>query len=109
MDHTRVIVLGSSQLTDGFRLIGVEVYPDATPETLESLLQHLETSEAHAFVLIEQYLARSPGPWLRRVRDEGGRIVVTELPALNAPGAYQPAVDELIRSTLGPAALEVPE
>lgn len=109
MDHTRVIVLGSSQLTDGFRLIGVEVYPDATQETLESLLQHLEAGDAHAFVLIEQHLARAPGPWLTRVRDEGGRIVVTELPPLNAPVTYQPAVDELIRSTLGPTALEIPE
>ena len=48
---------------------------------------------------------RPAGPWLSRLRDEGGRIVVTELPPLTAPHDYAPAVDEVVRAVLGPEAL----
>jgi vacuolar-type H+-ATPase subunit F/Vma7 len=106
VDSTRVIVFGSAQLTDGFRLIGVETHADATPDTVETLLQQLVARDQNALILIEHSLARQAGPWLQRVRNEGGRIIVTEIPSLNAPGAYRPAVDELVRSALGPSALE---
>ena len=106
MDGTRVIVFGSAQLTDGFRLIGVETHADATPETVETLLQQLVAREQNALILIEHSLARQAGACLQRVRNEGGRIIVTEIPSLNAPASYQPAVDELVRSALGPSALE---
>lgn len=106
MDHTRVIVMGAAQLTDGFRLIGVETYPDATPETVEKVLEQLSLQDANALILLEHGLARQGGHWLNRVRNEGGRIIVTEIPPLNAPASYAPAVDDLIVSALGPAALE---
>lgn len=101
-----MIVLGSAQLTDGFRLIGLETYPDATPETLEKLLKHLVATDATALILLEHALARESGAWLQRVRNEGGRIIITEIPPLHAPGSYQPAVDDLVKSALGPSALE---
>ncbi len=101
-----MIVLGSAQLTDGFRLIGLETYPDATPATVEKLLQHLVATDATALILLEHALARERGEWLQRVRHEGGRIIITEIPPLHAPGSYQPAVDDLVRSALGPSALE---
>jgi len=101
-----MIVLGSAQLTDGFRLIGLETYPDATPESVEKLLQHLVATDATALILLEHALARESGTWLQRVRNEGGRIIITEIPPLDAPGSYQPAVDDLVKSALGPSALE---
>ena len=106
VDSTRMIVLGSAQLTDGFKLIGLETYPDATPETLEKLLAHLVATDATALIFLEHALARASGAWLERVRNEGGRIIITEIPPLHAPGSYQPAVDDLVRSALGPSALE---
>jgi vacuolar-type H+-ATPase subunit F/Vma7 len=108
LDHTRVIVLGSAELTDGFRLIGVETHPDATPETVATLLRQLTDRDQNALVFIEHGLARRAGPALQRVRNEASRIVVTEIPPLNDPGSYKPAVDDLVRSTLGPSALEKP-
>jgi hypothetical protein len=42
---------------------------------------------------------------LNRLRNEGGRIVITELPPLHAPHDYAPAVDEVVRSVLGSEAL----
>lgn len=103
---TRMIALGSAALTGGFNLIGFETVADASPQSLEQLLAELFTSRQKALVLVEEGLARSNGPWLRRVRNEGGRIVVVEVPPLQAPADYRPPVEALVESILGPSALE---
>ena len=55
---------------------------------------------------ISGILAHAGGVWLNRLRNEGGRVVVTELPPLSAPHDYAPAVDDLVRAVLGPDALK---
>jgi hypothetical protein len=84
----------------------VETHAEATHETVERVLADLLRSGARALVFLEHHLAQGKGPWLERVRNEGGRIVVTEVPPLSAPDSYAPAVDGLMRTILGPAALE---
>ncbi len=101
----RLVVLGSAGLTEGFSLIGAEVYPDADEATVEHVLEDLVKQGAEALVLLETGLAHGPGHWLNRLRNEGGRILVTELPALSAPQDYTPAVDEVVRNVLGAEAL----
>ena len=59
-----------------------------------------------ALVLLETPLAHAGGPWLNRLRNEGGRIVITELPPLPSPQEYAPAVDEVVQALLGPDALK---
>ena len=102
----RLVVLGSAGLADGFSLIGAEVYPDADPATVEAVLEQLSRSGDAALVLLETPLSHAGGVWLNRLRDEGGRIVITELPPLPSPQAYAPAVDEVLRTVLGPEALK---
>lgn len=102
----RLVVLGSAGLTEGFSLIGAEVYPEASPEAVEKVLEQLVKEGCEALVLLESTLAHVGGPWLNRLRNEGGRIVVTELPPLSAPHDYAPAVDEVVRAVLGPEALK---
>jgi vacuolar-type H+-ATPase subunit F/Vma7 len=102
----RLVVLGSASLVEGFSLIGAEGYPDADPASVEQVLADLWASGDAALVLLEAHLARSEGEWLKRLRNEGGRIVVTELPPLSAPNDYAPAVDEVVRSVLGADALK---
>lgn len=104
-EGARLVVLGSAGLAEGFSLIGAEVYPDADAERVEAVLAELWASGAAALVLLEADLARGGGEWLRRLRNEGGRIVVTELPPLSAPAAYAPVVDEMVRQVLGGEAL----
>lgn len=104
-ERTRLVMLGSAGLAEGFGLIGAEVYADADPATVEQVLADLWASGDAALVLVEAHLARGEGEWLRRLRNEGGRIVVTELPPLSAPAAYAPAVDEVVRVVLGGEAL----
>lgn len=103
---TRIIAMGGAALAEGFGLIGVETYANATPEMLESLIAELVKRQEKALLFIEHDLARSGGQWLTRVRDQGGRIVVVEIPQLHAPRAYHPLVEDLVRNVLGPASLE---
>lgn len=102
----RLVVLGSAGLTEGFSLIGAEVYPDADSARVEEVLAQLVQDGSAALVLLESDLAHAGGAWLNRLRNEGGRIVVTELPPLSAPHDYAPAVDEVVRAVLGPEALK---
>lgn|GEM_PF-209419 len=104
--ETRLIVIGSAALTEGFGLIGFETLPDATIEELDEVLNALLKQRQKALVLVENHLARSNSPILTRVRMEGGRIVVAEIPRLDAPTDYHPQVEEMILSILGPNALE---
>lgn len=100
----RLVVLGSAGLADGFSLIGAEVHADADSATVEKVLEQLAHSGEAALVLLETPLAHAGGPWLSRLRNEGGRIVITELPPLPAPQEYAPAVDAVLRGVLGPGA-----
>lgn len=102
----RLVVLGSAGLTEGFSLIGAEVYPDADPGKVEEVLAQLARDGSQALVLLETRLAHAGGTWLNKLRNEGGRIVVTELPPLAAPRDYAPAVDDVVRAVLGPEALK---
>ena len=104
--NARLIVLGSAALTEGFSLIGAEVYADANAAKVEEVLEQLVKKGDQALVLLETHLAHAGGYWLNRLRNEGGHIVVTELPPLSAPQDYAPAVDEVVRNVLGPDALK---
>jgi vacuolar-type H+-ATPase subunit F/Vma7 len=104
-DSSRLIALGGAALTDGFKLIGFETYPDATLETLEEVLAELVNQDHSALVFLEQRLARSESAWLARAHT-AARIVICEIPALNEPDSYHPEVETLVRTVLGPNALE---
>lgn len=97
---TRVIAFGSAALMDGFRLAGVEIVPNATPGQLEALLRELVTGREKALVLVEAGLLDRPGPWLRRVQSEGGRVVVVQVPPLARATDYHPEVDRLIGQSM---------
>jgi vacuolar-type H+-ATPase subunit F/Vma7 len=102
----RLVVIGSAGLADGFSLIGAEIYSDADSSMVNEILAQLVKSGDEALVLLESHLAHAGGHWLDRLRNEGGRIVVTELPPLSAPYDYAPAVDDVVRAVLGPEALK---
>ena len=105
-NNARLVVLGSAGLASGFGLIGAEVHADADRATVETVLEQLAKSGDEALVLLEAHLAHAGGYWLNRLRNEGGRIVITELPPLPAPHDYAPAVDDVVRAVLGPEALK---
>lgn len=103
---TRLIAVGSAALVEGFGLIGFETYPDASVHDLEVLLDDLVRHRSTALILLESELARCPCRVLERIRSQYVSIVVVEVPQLNAPADFHPQVEELVRSVLGPSALE---
>jgi len=103
---TRIIVMGSAELMQGFALLGFEVWPDASGDDVEHLMLDLLRQEQKAFVLLESHLAHFHTPVLKRIRENGGNIIVTEIPSFNAPDKYHPVIDDLIVQALGPNALD---
>ncbi|MEW7978456.1 MAG: ATPase [gamma proteobacterium symbiont of Phacoides pectinatus] len=98
---TRMLFLGDATLTDGFRLIGFETRADPTEEELEEILHQLVTDRQNAFVVLDHRLSTSSAPLLARVRAEGGRIIITEVPPLDAPEQFHCKIDDEVRSLLG--------
>jgi len=99
---TRMLFLGDSALTDGFQLIGFETWPDPSVQQLEEVISELVNTRTNAFVVLDCRLAQQHARILERVRAEGGRIVVTEVPPLNEPDRFQSHIDRQLRSLLGP-------
>lgn len=104
--EARLIAMGSAPLMQGFALIGFETWPDADESTLETVLTGLLRERQRALVLLEPNLARCECTALKIVLSEGGRIVVSEIPPLNAPDDYQPALDELLATAIQGGAQE---
>lgn len=98
---TRMLFMGSAALTAGFQLIGFETWPDATTEQLDGVLRSLIEERQNAFVILDRDLARRGSPLLERVRTEGGRIVVTEIPPLNDPDEFTGVIDSRVKTLLG--------
>jgi hypothetical protein len=84
------VVLGSAGLAEGFSLIGAEVHPDADPAKVEEVLGQLVRTAAKPWSCWNRSLAHAGGHWLNRLRNEGGRIVVTELPPCRPPTITPP-------------------
>jgi vacuolar-type H+-ATPase subunit F/Vma7 len=103
----KLIFMGSQALAEGFALLGFEIFPDATAETVESELLKLLKSKERALVFIENSLTRQPGPSFLRARSEAG-IIITEIPPLSAPDSYHSSVEELVARVLGPSVLDKP-
>lgn len=101
MDNTRQIFVGDPALATGFRLAGFEVLAGAGVAELDAILQELQSSRAHAFVVIDQHLAESDSKRLAEVRREGGRILLTQVPSLTQPGRMHSSVDNHIQQLLG--------
>ena len=102
----RVVALGGAALMQGFALLGAETHEDATPEDVERVLADLLRSQDQALVFVENVLVTRGGHYLDRVRREGGRIIVSEIPPLDAPESYRPPVEALVVRVVGASALE---
>ncbi|MES9903860.1 MAG: V-type ATP synthase subunit F, partial [Sedimenticola sp.] len=98
---TRMLFMGDASLTDGFQLIGFETWPDPTTTELDHILRQLVESKQNAFIIIDSELSRRNPAMLQQIREEGGRIVVTEVPPLNDPENCYCVVDTQIQALLG--------
>lgn len=102
----RFIAMGSHALMDGFALLGFEVFPNVTVETVEKILAQLLKNREKALIFLENNLSQQPGKYLSQARSEAAGIIITEIPPLQSPDTYQPLVEELITRVLGTTALD---
>lgn len=96
--------MGGNALAEGFALLGFETFPDATLDMVEDILAELLKKQSQALVFLETNL--TVGPVFSQVRSESAGIIITEIPALNAPDSYRPSVEELVERVLGPSVLD---
>jgi len=101
LPDTRMIFMGDASLTDGFRLIGFQTWADPSMEEMEQILEELMQSRSSAFIILDSHLAEAHSAVLQRVRTEGGRIIITEVPPLNEPDNFHRDIDDKVQSLLG--------
>lgn len=77
---TRMLFFGDAALSDGFQLIGFQTWPDPAPGEFDRILGELLDTRASAFIIVDSQLIKQGSRLLERVRREGGRIVITEVP-----------------------------
>jgi len=98
---TRMIFLGEAALVDGFQLIGFETHADPDADEIDRILHDLEESGEKAFVVIGVSCSEQGSPAYRRLRSEGGRVVIAKVPPLADPSCFQCDVDQRVRTLLG--------
>lgn len=98
---TRMIFLGGPLLTDGFRLIGFETLTDPSVAQTDELISGLLHRNENAFLVIEQTESLAASRMLQQVRNEGGRIVITDVPTLQDPSCLHCELDKQIEKLMG--------
>jgi len=93
--------MGEAALSDGFHLIGFETMVEPTVEELELILRQLVAEKQKAFVVLDHRLAACDSPMLQLIRAQGGRIIITEAPPLNAPDNFHCEIDAQLHMLLG--------
>lgn len=100
---TRMLFLGEESLADGFRAIGFETHADPTPQEAERIVRELGRTREKALLVVDERVMSADIPSLKRVRREGGRIVVIAVPPLNAPTRLASEVADRVSVLFGSA------
>ncbi|MGE5153476.1 MAG: V-type ATP synthase subunit F [Bdellovibrio bacteriovorus] len=103
---TRMLFLGEESLADGFRLIGFETHANPVPEEIDRILRDLRRNREKAFVVVDDGVMAQEIHSLKRVRREGGRIVVIAVPSLSAPTVLASEVAERLAALFGTTAMQ---
>jgi vacuolar-type H+-ATPase subunit F/Vma7 len=102
----RQLAIGNSVLMDGFALLGMETYADLDITEIEKILTQLLRNKESALIFLQQNLLQADLPLLEQIRNEGGHILISEIPDILSANKYQAPVDHLIARVLGNSAVE---
>lgn len=91
---------------DGFALLGFETIVDPGAKGLEKLLAGIVASKQRTLIYLQQDLLDHDIALLDEIRNEGGSILISEIPPLHEPLNRHASIEDLISRTLGPSALE---
>ncbi len=98
---TRMLFMGEAALTDGFKLIGFETWADPSQEILDNELTRLLRNREKAFIILGHKLANCDSALLRKIRAEGGYIVITQVPSLAEPDNFHCEIDDRLQQLIG--------
>lgn len=101
-----VIAIGSQALMDGFALMGIRTLPDPDKTQVEHLLNELLRGKKRALIYLQHDFAADDIPSLKKLRQEGGDILIAEIPPLHQPDKRNSSLEALITRVMGPAVLE---
>ena len=102
----KIIAVGDSALMDGFALLGIKTYADESVDVINAMLKELDRDHETALVFIQQDPGNVRIPMLQQLRNQGGRILICEIPALQEVHNYQPEVEKLISRVMGSTVME---
>lgn len=105
---TRLLFLGEDSLAEGFSVIGFEAHANPAPAEVDRIFRELLAAREKAFVIVDDEVMEMEVEHLKRVRREGGRIVVVAIPKLAAPPQLGSEVAERLASMFGGATLMQP-
>jgi vacuolar-type H+-ATPase subunit F/Vma7 len=97
----RIIAIGHQELMDGFALLGIETHVDLDAKGVEDLLNGLIRGRKRALVYLQQNLVDMNLPVIKKLRGEGGDILISVIPDILSADGYQAPVDQLISRVLG--------
>ncbi|MBK1703717.1 ATPase [Halochromatium glycolicum] len=103
-----MLFLGDESLAEGFSVIGFETYPNPPASEVDRVFRELRAARDKAFVIVDDAVMSMDVDHLKRVRREGGRIVVIAVPPLSAPPVLSSEVAERLASMFGSANLMQP-
>lgn len=83
--QTRSIAIGSEALVTGFSLIGFESMADPDLDEVRDFIDQLSQNHERAFLVVERYLAKELEDVFRPLQQEGGDILMVEVPAIHEP------------------------
>ncbi|MCF8005484.1 MAG: ATPase [Chromatiaceae bacterium] len=98
---TRMLFLGEDSLAEGFSVIGFETHPNPAPAEVDRVFRELLAARDQAFVIVDDAVMNMDVEHLKRVRREGGRIVVVAVPPLAAPPKLGSEVADRLASMFG--------
>ncbi|MEW8028417.1 MAG: V-type ATP synthase subunit F [Candidatus Thiodiazotropha sp.] len=97
----RKIFVGSHALTDGFRLIGFETLTEPDSDRLDELLNRLLQERQRALLIIEQSVNHVGSKLLDQIRNEGGHVILSEVPSLQDPDEFHSDLDSQLKKLTG--------
>ena len=97
----RLLAIGHRSLMDGFALLGMETHCDPTASEVDNLLTTLSRKQEKAMVYLQQDAAYEELPILHQLRNEGGNILISEIPDILSAHEFHAPVDDLITRVLG--------
>jgi len=103
-----MLFLGEDSLAEGFSVIGFETRANPAPAEVDRIFRELLAAREKAFVIVDDEVMQMDVEHLKRVRREGGRIVVVAVPKLAAPPQLGSEVAERLASMFGGATLMQP-